>query len=92
MNLLKEIKNLTINDKDELEYILEALESRLYDIEYMEPDSDGETHDRWEERYEDLEDIIDDFKELETQEELDKIKNRLEDHQFEYGGLKKFRY
>ena len=92
MNILKEIKDLTINDKDRLEYIIDVLESRLSDIEYMEPESDGETHDKWEERYEDLEDIIDDLKEIETEDELEKIKDRLEDHQFEYGGLKRFRY
>ena len=92
MNILKEIKDLTINDKDGLEYIIDVLESRLSDIEYMEPESDGETHDKWEERYEDLEDIIDDLKEIETEDELEKIKDRLEDHQFEYGGLKRFRY
>lgn len=92
MNILKEIKDLTISDKDGLEYIIDILESRLNDIEYMEPESDGETHDRWEERYEDLEDIIEDLKEIETEKELDKIKDRLEEHQFEYGGLKRFKY
>lgn len=92
MNILKEIESLTIDDKDRLEYITDILESRLDSIENMEPESEGETHDRWEERYEDLEDILEDLREIETNDELKEIKIRLEDHQIEYGGLKRFRY
>ena len=92
MNILKEIDSLDINDKDELEYMLNILESRLDIIEDMEPNSDGETHDNWEERYDDLEDIIEAFREVENEEELNEIKERLLNHQLEYGGLKRFRY
>lgn len=92
MNFLKEVKKLDVNDKDGLEYFIDALEFRLETIEDMEPQCDGETYDRWEERYSDMEDIVEDLKEVETQEELNKIEERLKDHQFEYGGLLRFRY
>ncbi len=92
MNILKEINGLDINDKDEFEYILDILESRLDTIEDMEPKSDGETHDKWEDRYDDLEGIIDDFREIGTEEELNEIKEKLLEHQLEYGGLIRFRY
>ena len=77
MNVLKEMNSLTIKDKDDLEDIYDTLEMKLDSLECSEPESCGETHDRWEERCDDLQEILDDFDSLIG--ELNELEERLED-------------
>ena len=77
MNVLKEMNSLTIKDKDDLEDIYDTLEMKLDSLECSEPESCGETHDRWEERCDDLQEILDDFESL--IEELNDLEERIDD-------------
>lgn len=108
MNVLKEMNSLTIKDKEDLEDIYDTLEMKLDSLECSEPDSCGETYDRWEERCDDLQEILNDLEErIDDEEEiedkyedeyealsddLDNLVDRLEDHQLEYGGLVRLRF
>ena len=47
MNVLKEMNSLTIKDKEDLEDIYDTLEMKLDSLECSEPESCGETYDRW---------------------------------------------
>lgn len=91
MNVIKEIQNLTINDKDDIQYIIDTLKIKIIKLSMSEPKSYGEAYDRWEERCDDLEYIIDDLEELETEEDLDKVRKSIREHQAEYGGLIRLR-
>ena len=75
-NITIKIKSLTIKDKDNLEDIYDTLEMKLDSLECSEPDSCGETHDIWEEKCDDLDNLVD----------------RLEDYQLEYTGLVRLRF
>lgn len=102
------MNSLTIKDKDDLEDIYDTLEMKLDSLECSESDSCGETHDRWEVRCDDLQEILDDFEslieELNDLEEriedeydtlsdaLDNLVDRLEDHQLEYRRLVRLRF
>lgn len=79
MNVLKEMNSLTIKDKEDLEDIYDTLEMKLDSLECSEPDFCGETHDRWEERCDDLQEILDDFESL--IEELNDLEERIDDEE-----------
>lgn len=79
MNVLKEMNSLTIKDKEDLEDIYDTLEMKLDSLECSEPDSCGETYDRWEERCDDLQEILDDFESL--IEELNDLEERIDDEE-----------
>lgn len=91
MNVIKEMQNLTIDDKDDIQYIIDTLKIRIVKLLMSEPKSYGEVYDRWEERCDDLEYIIDDLEKVETEKDLDKIRKAINEHQAEYGGLIRLR-
>lgn len=79
MNVLKEMNSLTIKDKEDLKDIYDTLEMKLDSLECSEPDSCGETYDRWEERCDDLQEMLDDFESL--IEELNDLEERIDDEE-----------
>lgn len=79
MNVLKEMNSLTIKDKEDLEDIYDTLEMKLDSLECSEPESCGETYDRWEDRCDDLQEILDDFESL--IEELNDLEERIDDEE-----------
>ena len=67
--------------------LLKALEGRQEKLEEMEPDSDGETHDNWEDKSSELDDLIQAAEEF--KDDLNEMRRQIDDYQFEYGGLKR---
>lgn len=67
--------------------LLKALEGRQEKLEEMEPDSDGETHDKWEDKCSELDDLIQAAEEF--KDDLNEMRRQIDDYQFEYGGLKR---
>lgn len=103
MNVLKEMKSLTVKDIDDLQMIYDTLRIKLIRLDMSEPNFWGETHDIWEERSDDLQEILDDFEELlkkskdnskieEASNDLDSLVKELEEHHREYGGMVRLRF
>lgn len=67
--------------------LIKALERRQERLEEIEPDSDGETHDNWEDKCSELDDLIQAAEEF--KDDLNEMKRQIDDYQFEYGGLKR---
>lgn len=76
-----------------------AMEDRMDTIEGQEPLSDGVIYDNWQEKYDDISDIVDSFDDLENaldegnedevEELLKDLVDAIESHQLFYGGLKR---
>lgn len=96
MKLLEAVKVVDKEDVDMLESILECLKDRLFTIECQEPDGSSDFfYEKWEEKYSNLEEIVenmeflleDDIKE----KQLKELKIQIENYQFDYGGLKRLK-
>ena len=93
MKLLKMLSNV-VNDNDNfVSYIQrsrEILEDRLDWLYDREPESDGMVHDEWQDKYDDLEEIIDMFDDFDTDQSISKwkeIASAIISYQNMYGGL-----
>jgi hypothetical protein len=89
---LLSVDNLAILDKIQL-----SLEMRMDWLNDREPESYGLVHDEWDEKVDDLQEImdyVDELKEetdIEKQKELiDDIKNSADTYQVMHGGLKRW--
>lgn len=97
INIIKMVDLLNIEDDEEIESLLEILNERKESIEMMEPEYDGEIYDKWDERYSDIDEICDICEslldeEIEWRENIyEDLVGRINDHQFEYGGLLRFK-
>lgn len=95
MKLLEAIKNVTIEDEDTIKDILFSLKNRKDDIEMKEPLTEGAYYDKWQEKLDDIENIIEELEDLQNlsedfqKEELNRIKVAINLHQLYYGGLKR---
>lgn len=83
MDATKVMKEM-VSTFDEL---IKALERRQERLEEIEPDSEGETHDKWEDNSSELDDLIQEAEEF--KDNLNEMKRQIDDYQFEYGGLKR---
>lgn len=88
-----DIKKVTYKILSNVKY---AVEDRLDWLEDREPGSDGQTHDDWEDKYNDLQDILDELSELDDDEhdEDEKVEDKWEpvlesikSYQLYHGGL-----
>ena len=73
-----------------------AIEDRLDWLENGEPESDGQTHDDWEDKYNDLQDILDELAELDddehneeenVEEKWKSVLDSIKSYQLWHGGL-----
>ena len=83
MDATKVMKEM-VSTFDEL---IKAFERRQERLEEIEPDSEGETHDKWEDSSSELDDLIQEAEEF--KDNLNEMKRQIDDYQFEYGGLKR---
>ena len=83
MDATKVMKEM-VSTFDEL---IKALERRQERLEEIEPDSEGEAHDKWEDSSSELDDLIQEAEEF--KDNLNEMKRQIDDYQFEYGGLKR---
>ena len=67
MKLLYAIKTITRYDETIAERVRQCLEDRLDWLEMREPEYDGSIHDEWEDKRDDLEDIIEQFNDFEDE-------------------------
>lgn len=101
MKLLEAIDVVTVNDVETLEDIVECLKDRLLTVELQEPFGTSDYfYEKWEEKKDELEDIVDRFEELyeavkegdnDYKEELEKLKRDTAFYQMFYGGLKRLK-
>lgn len=94
MKLLKAIEEIRCNDKDIIEDIKICLEDRLEWLEDREPEYSGEVYDMWEDKCNDLQEILDLFEDYDDEEDMDEKANiikdicsQIKDYQYMYGGL-----
>lgn len=99
ITLFKALDLLTLKNggkinKDLIEEIKDTLDSKLFDIEFSEPNSDGDAYDRWTSKYGDLDYIVsclkfmcDDIDNV-TEKDINDLKDCIYDYQDEYKGLK----
>lgn len=94
----KTLMSTKFEDNDTLNELKSALLDRQTDLEMQEPMEDGFFFDKWEEKYDELETLIEDLEQLIDEEDLDKKKKLFEDfktgvivYQFDYGGLKRLK-
>lgn len=100
LNLLKAVQELSIDNSTYIEQINEVIEDRLIWLEEREPNSDA-AYDRWAEKYDDWDDIVN-LSEIiydrlkgdsvwlclkQLEENIDQLKEFIEDYQLNYGGL-----
>ena len=83
------IKDLASINKDDIEDLKQCLLDRITFEELREPDSDGYTHDLWEERIDELSDMYDQLDE--DEENLEDVKDSIRDFQLTYGGLSRLK-
>lgn len=83
-------------EDDELSDILDDLENYLLEIEEREPNSNGIILERWQEKYDDLQDLVELFRnyiessDMDRKKEiLNKLKRLTKLYQINYGGLKR---
>lgn len=83
-------------EDDELIDILDDLENYLLEIEEREPNSNGVILERWQEKYDDLQDLVEIFRNYiessdmyRRKEILNKLKRLTKLYQINYGGLKR---
>lgn len=86
MYLIKDLDAITENDLDDVETVLCERLDFLCD---REPESYGMIRDNWEEKVDELEDIIALFDDDERN--LNEIKERIQDYQLIYGGLSRIK-
>lgn len=101
LNFFKAVQELSINNLTYMEQINEIIQDRLIWLEEREPDSDGAAYDKWAEKYDDWDDIVDLSERIyETskgdsdwlclklfENNINKLKEFIEDYQLNYGGL-----
>lgn len=75
MNLLKSLPGIDVGNTAMIDRVRQSLEDRLDWLQDREPEYDGEVHDDWEEKYDDLEGIIEMFDDLEENEDCGEIWN-----------------
>ncbi len=85
-------------DDELLVDLKEALEERKLVLELQEPLDNGFFYEKWEEKYDELDNLIDELDEVIEETDLDKKKKLFEEfkesvigYQFEYGGLKRLK-
>ncbi len=101
LNFLKAVQELSINNLTYMEQINEVIQNRLIWLEEREPDSDSAAYDRWAEKYDDWDDLVD-LSEIiyetskgnsvwlclkQFENNINKLKEFIEDYQLNYGGL-----
>lgn len=88
---MKLLKAIEICDSTILKKVLLALERRVFWLECREPEYEGVTYDKWEEKLEELKTICEEIEEyLNNKIELDvkDIWNSIREYQLNYGGLR----
>lgn len=95
MKFFKMLEIVSVKNQGDLELIKDGLEDRLMTVEMQEPMSDGVTYEKWEEKYDGINDLVDLANELYDEEDVEKkqllleqLKNDAFDYQCNYGGLK----
>lgn len=95
MKFFKMLEVVSVKNQGDIELIKDVLEDRLMTVEMQEPMSDGATYEKWEEKYEGINDLVDLANELVDEEDIEKKKKLLEQlknesfaYQCDYGGLK----
>lgn len=101
MKLLEAIDTVTVEHVETLEDIVECLKDRLLTVELQEPFGTSDYfYEKWEEKKDELEDLVDRFEELyevvkdgddDCEEELEKLKRDVVFYQMFYGGLKRLK-
>lgn len=101
MNLYTYIQNLENEiTQEQVDAIRSSLEERQFDLEMQEPMSDGVTHDNWEEKYEEINTILDavgtledllvnEADETQIKEAILDLQSEVDMYQLFYGGLKR---
>ena len=91
MNLLKSVPGIDVSNTAMIDRVRQSLEDRLDWLQDKEPEYDGEIHDNWEEKYDDLEEIIEMFDDLEENEDCveiwDNIRKEIYLYQNTYHGI-----
>lgn len=83
MGVIKNCEDLKLKAQD----LREELQDKLEILEDKEPDSDGVIYEKWEERKDDLEEVLDSFDTV--IEKIEQFKSKVLSHQIVYGGLKR---
>jgi len=93
MKFLDVIKQLSIKNVNEFyDKIKKCVEKRIFWLEMREPESSGIVYETWEEKCEDLKEIleyIDDTKMPFDSEDVEELKDLVASYQIQYGGLSK---
>lgn len=96
MKILDAIKITKICNDEVIKDMIDVLNKRKDDIEINEPISDGSYHDKWEEKIDELEQIIEDLENVlmindpeKRNDKLEQIRIDMTYYQFMYGGLKR---
>lgn len=87
-NLIKNLYNFTIDDREK---ILKCIEDRLLFEECREPESDGMVHDEWDERVDELSEIISLLEDCETEDDFSEAIEAIDDFQLTYKGLSRLK-
>ena len=87
-NLIKNLYTFTLEDVEDL---LDCMTERMMFEELREPESDGKVHDDWDERVDELQEIIDKLEECETEEDFEEAIGAIDDYQIYYGGLSRLK-
>ena len=86
--LIKDLYSFTLNDVEDL---TDCLNERMMFEQSREPESDGKVHDDWDERVDELQEIIDQLEECETEEDFEDIISAIGCYQDIYGGLSRLK-
>lgn len=101
LNFLKAVQELSMGNLTYMEQINEVIEDRLIWLEEREPNSDSVVYDKWAEKYDDWDDIVD-LSEIiyetskgdsvwlclkQFENNINQLKEFIEDYQLNYGGL-----
>lgn len=98
-NLLTSVKNIDLSNEEEVQNVVLALFQRRNDVEWQEPNGDIDFfYDKWYEKLEDIESLLDDAKELYEEQDIEKKKEMVDKlygnllmHQLDYKGLKRIK-
>lgn len=102
MKLLEAVEMLSVDNINEkiIHAICDCIQDRLFWLELREPESDGLVYETWEEKYEELSDILeiaenvrDEYKNKSDnlEDSIDDLQSQIDEYQLLYGGLSRLK-